>query len=232
MVQVNVLGGYDNVTFPMGWTDQLVTNPGVGASLESGGAASFAGAVATPSANSYLAWSQSPEDSSSALTVVTTVGYLTRVVAATGGAVGHLDVVFHTAGTTTNVIYGIYSGASFASGPLAWTADVHASVVAGVNSFTWNGASSPASVNLVAGQTYWIYTEVTTSAAPTIAGVTGAGAQEAAMLNTNLTATSAFANNAMSLAAGGPTTLAANTTLTPQTSWVNSALKFWYGLRA
>lgn len=231
MVQVNVLGGFDNVTFPMGWTDQLVTNPGVGASLESSGAGSFGG-VATPSNNSYLAWSMPPEEAAATLTVVTTVGYLTRVIASTGGAMGHLDVVFNTAGTTTNVIYGIYSGASFATGPLAWTADVHASVVAGLNSFTWNGASSPASVNLVAGNTYWIYTEVTTSAAPTIAGATNAGAQAAALLNANLTASASYANNALSLAAAAPTTLAANTTLTPQTSWVNSALKFWYGLRA
>lgn len=228
MVQVNVLGGYDNVTFPQPWTDQLITNPGVGAALESYGAASLAGAVATPSGNSYLAWSQSPEESTSnALAMATTVGWLTRVVAATGGPCAHLDISF-VSGTITNAVFALYNGPSFAVGPLVWTADQHTAMSAGIVAMTWNGASSPASVNLVAGQTYWVYAEWT-GTSPVVAGNLIASA---ALANANLTATASFANNALTLAAGAPTTLAANTTLTPQTSWVNTNIKPWYGLRA
>lgn len=228
MVQVNVLGGYDNVTFPQPWTDQLITNPGVGASLESYGAASLSGATPVPSANGYLAWSQSPEESTSnALAMTTTSGWLTRVTAATGGPCAHLDISF-VSGTITNAVFALYNGPSFATGPLVWTADQHTAMSAGIVAMTWNGASSPASVNLVAGQVYWVYAEWT-GTSPVVAGLQGANA---ALLNANLTATASFADNAMTLAAGAPTSLAANTTLTPQTSWTTSAVKPWYGLRA
>jgi len=222
--------GVDGISVPgVGWTDQALTPYSSG--LESSGGGTL-GIASTPAGNSYLAWSLIPEDAYQTFTPTTLVGYLTRVVASTGGACGHLDMVLHSAGTTTNAVFAIYSGASFASGPLAWTADVHASFAAGTNSFTWNGASSPATANLVAGVTYWIYTEITTSAAPTIAGAVPTGAQSAAILNVNLTATASFANNSMSLAAAAPTSLTASTTLTPQTSWANLNSKMWFGLRA
>lgn len=228
MVQVNVLGGFDNVTFPMGWTDQLVTNPGVGASLESSGAGSFNSGASTPAGNGYLAWSLTPEDATSnALAMTTTSGWLSRVVASTGGSCGHLDMAF-VSGTITNAVFALYSGPSFATGPLVWTADAHTAMSAGIVSLTWNGASSPASFSLVAGQTYWVYAEWT----GTTPVVVGNSYVTAAVANVNLTATASYANNAMTLAAGAPTTLAANTTLTPQTSWANSAVKPWYGLRA
>lgn len=228
MVQVNVLGGYDNVTFPPAWTDQNATiNPGVGASLESGAAGNSFGSI-SPAANGYLAWTMYPEDATSnALAMTTTNGWLTRVVSQGGGACGHLDISF-VSGTITNSVFAVYSGPSFATGPLAWTADTHAAMSAGIVSMTWNGASSPASFNLVAGQTYWIYAEWT-GTSPVVAGVAIANA---ALANANLTATASFANNAMTLSSGAPTTLAANTTLTPQTTWANTGTKPWYGLRA
>lgn len=228
MVQVNVLGGYDNVTFPSGWTDQLVTNPGVGTSLESGGAGSFSSGTSTPASNGYLAWSLTPEDATSnTLAMTTTSGWLSRVIATTGGSCGHLDIQF-VSGTITNAVFALYSGASFAVGPLAWTADQHAAMSAGVVAMTWNGASSPSSINLQAGQVYWVYAEWT-GTSPVVVGDSYITATNA---NVNLTATASFANNAMTLAAGAPTSLTATTTLTPQTSWANTATKPWYGLRA
>lgn len=232
MVNINVLGGYDNVTFPPGETAQsTVSTLDWGAALESYGGGTL-GIASTPAGNNYLAWSLIPEDAYQTFTPTTLVGYLTRIVASSGGSCGHLDTVLHSAGTTTNAVFALYSGASFATGPLVWTADVHASFAAGTNSFTWNGASSPASVNLQAGVTYWVYTEITTSAAPTIAGAVPTGAQSAAILNVNLTASATFANNSMSLAAAAPTSLTSSTTLAPQTSWANLNSKMWFGLRA
>jgi hypothetical protein len=160
-------------------------------------------------------------------------GWLTRLIAQSGGSCGHIDINF-VSGTITNAVFAVYSGPSFATGPLAWTADQHAAMAAGNVAMTWNGASSPATFNLVAGNTYWIYAEWT-GTSPIVAGVMPGGAanaQTAALANANLTATASFANNAMTLGAAAPTSIAANTTLTPQTSWANSAVKPWYGLRA
>lgn len=221
--------GVDGIAVPgVGWTDQSTTPYSSG--LESSGGGTL-GIATTPAGNGYQAWSLIPEDAYQTFTPTTLVGYLTRVVASTGGPSGHLDMVLHSAGTVTNAVFALYSGASFATGPIVWTADQHAAFAAGTVSMTWNGAGSPASANLAAGVTYWVYTEITTSAAPTIAGAVPTGAQSAVILNVNLTATSSFANNSMSLAAGAPTTIASNTTLTPQTSWANLNSKMWFGLR-
>lgn len=231
MVNVNVLGGYDNVTFPPGETAQsTVSTLNWGAALESYGGGTL-GVASTPAGNGYIGWSLVPEDALTNQAVTTLNGYLTRVVASSGGPCGHLDLVVHTTGTTTNAVFGLYSGTSFASGPLAWTADVHASLTVGTTALTWNGASSPTSVNLLAGVPYWVYMEITTSVAPTIAASNPAGAANATMLNVNLTASATNANNAMSIAAG-PTSLTSSTAITPQTSWANAGFKFWFGLRA
>lgn len=231
MVNVNVLGGYDNVSEPAGWTSQGTTpaTQEVGTSLESYGGGTL-GIASTPAGNGYQGWSLVPEDALTNQAVTTLNGYLMRVVASSGGPSGHLDLVVHTTGTTTNAVFGLYSGASFATGPLVWTNDVHASLTVGTTSLTWNGTNSPASVNLLAGVPYWVYMEITTSAAPTIAASNPAGAANATMLNVNLTASATNANNAMSIGAG-PTSLAANTTITPQTTWANAGFKFWFGLR-
>lgn len=228
MVNINVVGTYDGVTFPAGTTNQsTVSTLDIGGALESSGGGNPLG-YTSPAGNSYLAWTQTPEDSTSnALAMTTTSGWLTRLIAQTGGSCGHMDISF-VSGTITNAVFAVYSGPSFATGPLAWTADAHASMSAGIVALTWNGSSSPASFNLVAGNTYWIYAEWT-GTSPVVAGVSIANA---ALANANLTASASFANNAMTLGAAAPTTIASNTTLTPQTSWANSNVKPWYGLRA
>lgn len=211
-----------------GWTDQALTPYSSG--LESYGGGTL-GIAATPAGNGYLGWSMIPEDAIASNSHTSTQAFLVRVVASTGGSCGHLDMVFTTLGTVSNAVFGIYNAASFAVGPLAWTGQVSASLTAptGMTSLTWNGASSPASVNLQAGSTYWIYYELTFSTATNLAGSAGANITS---MNANLTASATNANNSMVLASGGPTSLTASTTLTPQTSWINNALKTWFGLRA
>jgi hypothetical protein len=228
MVNVNVVGGYDGVTDPPGMTSQSTTSTlDIGAALESSGGGTL-GVTSTPAGNGYLAWSMIPEDAIASNAHTTLNGILTRVVAATGGPSAHLDMVITTVGTPTNAVMGIYSGASFATGPLAWTADFHASITAtGMLTVTWNGSSSPSSVNLVAGQTYWIYSEIT-GATTNLAGCAG----NATALNANLTASATYANNSMNIASGPYTTLTSSSSLTPQTTLANCANKMWFGLRA
>lgn len=228
MVNVNALGGYDNVSEPPGWTNQATSPTAqVGTSLESGGGGNALG-YTSPATNGYTAWSLTPEDSTGSVAMTSTNGFLFRVIAQAGGPIGHLDVAMVSGSAFTNAVFGLYSGASFAVGPLVWTADQHTAFAsAGVIAMTWNGASSPASVSIVAGQTYWLYAEITATS-PVFAGSIN---PSAAGMNANLTATASYGNNAMTLATG-PTSLAANTTLTPQTSWANTGSKAWFGLRA
>ena len=151
MVNQNVLGTYDNVTFPPGTTAQSTTSTlDWGAALES-----YAGPSSTlfdpPNANGYAAWSLIPEDAiTTNLAHTSTNGFLTRVFVPANGSVGHLDINITSSGAITNAVFGLYSASSFATGPLVWTADVHATVTgaAGLYGLTWNGASSPASVIL------------------------------------------------------------------------------------
>lgn len=221
--------GVDGVTTIIpGWTDQ--SNTPYSSDLESSGGGTL-GIASTPAGNNYLAWSMIPEDAIASNSHTSTQAFLVRVVAATGGPAGHLDMAFTTLGTVSNAVFGIYNAASFAVGPLAWTAEVHASLQAAgtMTSLTWNGASSPASINLQAGATYWIYYELTFSTGTNLAGSAGANAIS---MNPNLTASATNANNSMVLTSGGPTSLTATTTLTPQTSWANNALKTWFALRA
>lgn len=224
MVNVNVSGGYDGVSYPPGWTDQS-NLPG---SLESGGSGGSLG-PSTPAANGYLAWSMIPEDVIATNAHATTAGFLTRVVAGVGGVSSHLDFVVISSGAVTNAVFALYTGPAFATGPLAWSADVHTTITgaAGLYSITWGGASSPASVNLQAGSTYWVYSEIT-GTSPTLGGSAGASA---ASMNANLTASASFANNSLTIATGPYTALTSASTITPQTTWANSATKMWFGLR-
>jgi len=225
MVMQSVADDGVQVIIP-GWTNQSLTPYTVGLDSYGGGTL---GLAETPTGNNYLAWTMITEDAIATNAHNTTYGYLARFVAATGGSCGHLDIVTVSA-TYTNCVFGLYSGASFATGPLVWTADYHSSfgTANSLVAMTWNGASSPATVNLQAGSTYWIYMELT-GTTPQIAGCTAANA---AVLNANLTASATYANNAMQLTSGAPTSLTASTTLAPQTSWANSAVKPWFGLRA
>lgn len=221
--------GVDGISVPgVGWTDQSLTPYSSG--LESSGGGTL-GIASTPAGNNYLGWSMIPEDAIASNSHTSTQAFLVRVVAASGGPAGHLDLAFTTLGTVSNAVFGLFNASSFAVGPLAWTAEVHASLQAPgtMTSLTWNGTNSPASPSLVAGTVYWIYYELTFSTATNLAGSAGANA---ATMNANLTASATNANNSMVLTSGGPTSLAANTTLAPQTSWANNALKTWFGLRA
>ena len=226
MVMQSVADDGVQVIIP-GWTNQSTTPYTV--AVESSGGGTL-GLAETPAGNGYLGWSLIPEDAiSNAFSPTTTDGYLTRIVASTGGPCGHLDFVLHTVGTNTNVVFGLYSGASFATGPLAYTADVHASLATGLNSIPWG---TPSTVQLQAGQTYWIYMEITTSAAGTFAGSTASGAFAATIMNVNLTASASYADNSMVLATSAPSTLTGSTVLTPQTNWATQGSKIWFGLKA
>lgn len=230
MVNVSVLGGYDNVTFPPGETAQsTVSTLDWGGALESYGGGTL-GIASTPAGNGYLAWSLVPEDSIATLAHATAAAFLTRVVASTGGPCGHVDLVMVSSGAVTSAVFGIYNSASFAVGPLAWTGNVSATITgaAGLFALTWNGASSPASVNLTAGTTYWIYSQVT-GTSPTLAG--SSSTAPAIAMNPNLTASATQATNSETIATAPYTVLTAASTLAPQTTWTNSATKMWFGLR-
>lgn len=241
MPQVNVVGGYDGVSFPPGITNQSTTaSMDIGAALESGSAGNALGSI-SPSANGYLSWSMAPSDATQSVAIgatATSFGWLTKVFSAGGGSCGHLDMVTATGApaTITGAVFALYNSASFATGPLAWTASRTQVFFTGANaafSIPWDGTSSPAAVNLVAGQTYWVYTTVTFSSTGvlTLAGNT---AINAPVLNINQTASASSANESMTLSPAPVlfSAVAANSTLTPQTSWASSASKFWFGLRA
>lgn len=210
-----------------GWTDQALTPYSSG--LESSGGGTL-GIASNPAANGYLAWSMIPEDAIATNSHTSGSAFLTRITAQTGGPCGHIDLVMVSGNAVTNAVFGIYNSASFAVGPLAWTANVSATITgaAGLYSLTWNGASSPASVNLQAGATYWIYSEIT-GTTPTQAGSAGANA---AAMNANLTASATQGQNSESIVTAPYTTLTAASTLAPQTTWAASATKMWFGLKA
>lgn len=221
----NIIGGSDGVTFPAGWDNQA-NLPG---SLES--YTNSSGLLYnSPAQNAYGAWTLIPEDALTTNAHVSTSGYLMRVFVPANFSCGHLDMVATAASAVTNAVFAIYSGAGFATGPLVWTANQSGLLTgAGLVATTWNGASSPASINLAGGQTYWIYYELTFTTSATLAGSTGASAIS---MNPNLTASATAGTNAMVLSAAAPTSITASTTLAPQTSWANNNIKTWFGLRA
>ncbi len=180
--------------------------------------------------NSYGAWSLIPEDAIVTNAHTSTNGWLTRVFVPTTFSCGHIDIAVTSSGSVTNAVFGLYSGSSFAVGPLAWTADVHSTITgaAGLYGLTWNGASSPSAVTLTGGNFYWVYSEIT-GTSPTLAGSAMASA---AVANANLTASATYANNTLNIGTGPYTTLTSASTITPQTTWANSATKMWFGLRA
>lgn len=224
-----------NVENAPGWTDQKNTF-----SLESYGGSTLG--PFSPSSNGYIAWSMVPELSTSSVALgatATSFGWLTKVFAASGGAAGHIDMVTGagTPATITGCVFALYSGTSFASGPLAWTASKTATQFTAASTlfgFTWDGTLSPTAPLISAGQTYWIYTTVTFSSTGvlTLAGDTSAVGAPA--LNPNLTASASSANNSMTLSPAPVLfgAVGAASVLAPQTSWANSASKLWFGLRA
>jgi len=211
-----------------GWTDQA-TSP------YSSGLESYTGPSNTlfdpPQSNGYGAWTLIPEDAINTNAHTSTYGYLMRMFVPANFSCGHLDMICTANSGVTAAYFGLYSASSFATGPLVYTGEVHASIVASTTApvaLTWNGASSASSVNLIGGQTYWVYYTMTFSTSATLAGSVGTSVIS---MNPNLTASATSANNAMQLASA-QSALAANTTLAPQTTWANYATKTWFGLRA
>lgn len=240
MPQVNVVGGYDGVSFPPGTTNQsTAAGMDIGAALESGGAGNPLGAV-SPASNGYQAWSMAPSDATQSVAIgatATSFGWLTKVYAAVGGSCGHIDMVTATGApaTITGAVFALYNSAGFAVGPLAWTNSRTQTFFTAANtafSIPWDGTGSPTTVNLVAGQTYWVYTTVTFSSTGvlTLAANTTTNAP---MYNINQTASASSANESMTLSPAPVLfgAVAANSTLAPQTSWANSTSKFWFGLK-
>ena len=207
------------------WTNQSLTS-----NLEEGtGATSLSSN--SPSNSGYLAWSTSPDVATDTVTLTTSYGYLTKVIPNFGGVCTKLDMLFVAVGAPSAAYFAIYSGASFATGPLAYTAESHTPITTSGNgvvySATWNGASSASYALLQANTPYWIY-QYYAATTPTMGGTTDS---TAVMLNVNLTASATSANNSMSLSSSPPATVSNTTTLTPQTTWVNFTSKIWYGLR-
>lgn len=222
--------GPDGIDVPgLGWTPQS-SQYNSNKNLQSYPAANSV-IIDPPTGNGYGAWTLIPEDALTSNAHTSTSGYLMRFVVPANFSCGHLDMIATAAPTSvTNAVFALYSAASFATGPLVWSANLSASFsAAGVITATWGGTSSPSSYFLQGGQTYWVYYELTYSGGISLAASTGATATS---MNPNLTASASFANNAMSLASSAPTSLTATTTLTPQTTWANSAVKTWFGLRA
>jgi hypothetical protein len=193
--------------------------------------------AASPSANGYLAWSTEPDDATASIAVGTTAtsfGWLTRVYCQTGGPSTKLDLVTATGApaTITGCVFALYSSASFATGPLAFTASQTATQFTAATTLFSVSWSTPSSVFLQAGQNYWVYTTATFSSTGvlTLAGTTS---QSAAVQNANLTASATNGCNSMTISPAPVLfgAVAANSTLTPQTTWATSASKFWFGLR-
>jgi hypothetical protein len=216
--------------FAPGWTSQQ--NP----DTEQGAGATFGG-LASPGANGYLAWSTEPDDATQSVAIgatATSFGWLTRVFCQTGGPSTKLDLVTATGtpATITGCVFALYSNTSFATGPLAFTASQTATQLTAANSLFSVSWATPSSVFLQAGQYYWVYTTCTFSSTGvlTLAATT---ATNAAVMNTNQTASATNAGNSMTLSPAPVLfgAVAANSTLTPQTSWANSASKFWFGLK-
>lgn len=236
MVQVNASGGFDGVSYPAGWSDQV----NLASQLESGGGGGSLGSP-NPATNGYLTWSVDPEDCTASVALgatATSFGWLTKVTAGASGPAGHLDMVTATGApaTITGCVFALYNSASFATGPLAWTASKTATQFTAANtafSFTWDGASSPTAPQLISGQNYWIYTTVTFSSTGvlTLAGTTAANAP---VLNPNLTASASVALNSMTLSPAPVLfgAVGAASVLAPQTTWAASTSKLFFGLRA
>lgn len=174
----------------------------------------------------YIGQSVAPEVlSSTAVTLTTAYGYLTRVRVPVLGVTSTLDVVFTSGNAVTNAVWALYAGTGV--NPLAYTAESHATVTgaAGLYSLQWNTA-----VTLAPGD-YYVYQEVT-GTTPSMPGVTATatGSIGASIMNPNCSLAGGTLNSAV-LTSGAPTAVTGTTTLAFGTSWAFSASKLWYGLR-
>jgi hypothetical protein len=125
----------------------------------------------------YIGWSMITEDAiANPLHPVTNQTWVTRVFIPVTAVNSKVDVVFTTAGTQTHWFMGIYNAAGTL---MATTVDSTASVALGLVTLNWVTPTI-----LQGGTFYWVVSNFTFSAAPALAGCTGASA---AALNANLT---------------------------------------------
>lgn len=199
-----------------GWTDQQLSG-----SLESYSNASST--LFAPSLqNSYSAWSMPMESAASATNhVASTHGQLTRIYVPSNCTVGHVDFYFTTTGTTTVFLSGLYSATG---AQLAVTAESHAAII--------NTAITPVafttSPTLAGGNFYYLFTTITWSVQPVLAGATyvaGGAGGAIAFGNANLTVASAPSTADYGVQAILPASL----TLSGLTGL---GTKIWAGLRA
>jgi hypothetical protein len=146
------------------WTNQS-TSFNSNKTLESGGPASST--TLNPALRrAYQAWSFDPlMASGTALSIGTTLAVLVYVP--TNFVCSSIDFIgVANTGNTTAAIWPSTAPAGTAN-PLAWSAAT-AAVATSVNSLTFNGASSPASVTLTGGNSYFV-TLFGAATAPTVA---------------------------------------------------------------
>jgi hypothetical protein len=172
--------------------------------------------------NGYGAQSILVQDAIASPTHATT-GYITRIFIPASFTCGHADI-FVASSTTSTFLVGLWSSSALngTATPLVWSASTAFGAGPIMGTVTWNGTSSPTSVNLTGGSFYYIYTYSAT-ASTTVGASTMAGA---GMANAHLASTTYD-----TLTMGTPlTSLSATSALT--NTLTASATKIWVGLRA
>jgi len=204
-----------------GWTNQSASPYSTGLESYSNTSAPL---FDPPQANNYVAWTLIPDDAIGTTNhVASTHGQLSRVFIPANGSVGHLDFLFTTAGTVTVFYAGIYSATGV---QLAVTAESHASI----SGSAITALALTAATNLTGGTFVYVFTTMTWSVQPVLAGVNYASAGGAtnyaiAMANAGLTV--ATAPNSSDY--GVQATLPASLTMSGLTGYGS---KPWIGLRA
>lgn len=154
------------------WTNQS-TQYNSNKTLEGGGPAAST-ILNAAIRQGYSAWSFDPMLANGALSAATTIATLIYVPQTFTCATFDMIPVA-TAGNLTVALWPSNAPAGVAT-PLAWSAATAASLAA-VNALTFNGASSPASVTLVGGNSY--FATIFSSAATTVATYNAAQIYEA-----------------------------------------------------
>lgn len=205
MVNTNVIGGADGVTFPPGVTNQsTLATFDVGASLESS-ANQTSFLINPPSQNNYVAWSMITEDAIATSThPATGTNLLTRVLCYQSKTITACDIwPLSNVANITAFYIGVYSAAGV---QLALSAESHAALVNGTqNTIT----VSAGGLQLVGGTFYYVVIGASwATGAPTFAGCNGANA---ASLNAGLTVSTAeAASNGTTMPPPASYTMASN----------------------
>ena len=103
----------------------------------------------------YNAWSYDPALTQGTAPSISTTTLATLIYVPQNFTCSNVDWIEVTG--TPNVTLALWSSTAPAgvATPLAWTAAT-AATAAGVNTLTWNGTNSPASVTLIGGQSYFV----------------------------------------------------------------------------